>query len=55
MMYSLRQMDRDDKISQQVTMDVFAQIYPLATIEAVLEQQHAGKQKARRLRSLSVV
>lgn len=51
-MYSVRQMDVDDKVSQHVTMDIFAHIYAPETIEKLLQKQRAQEPKERRLRDV---
>ncbi len=51
-MYSVRQMDVDDKVSQHVTMDIFAHIYAPETREKLLQEQRAHEPKQRRLRSV---
>jgi len=45
-------MDVDDKVSQHVTMDIFAHIYAPETIEKLLQEQRAHEPKQRRLRSV---
>jgi len=49
-MYSVRQMDVDDKVGQHVTMDIFAHIYAPETIEKLVQEQRAKAPKERRLR-----
>src|SRR5437763_882336 len=51
-MYSVRQMDVDDKVSQHVTMDIFAHIYAPESIEKLLQEQRAHEPKQRRLRGV---
>ena len=51
-MYSVRQMDVDDKVSQHVTMDIFAHIYAPETREKLLQEQRAQEPKERRLRDV---
>lgn len=49
-MYSLRQIALDDKISQQVSIEVFTQIYPTEMIQTLVEQDPQVQQKQRRVR-----
>jgi hypothetical protein len=50
-MYSLRQMALDDKISEQVSMEVLRQVYPTQIVQQCLEQHvPAEPAKARRIR-----
>src|SRR2546426_10234124 len=49
-MYSLRQIALDDKISQQVSIEVFTQIYPTEMIQTLVEQDLQVQKKQRRVR-----
>ncbi len=49
-MYSLRQMDVDDKVCQQVDVALLARVYPRAVIERCVEQSQPWADKARRVR-----
>ena len=49
-MYSLRQIDLNDKIGQQVSIEVFTQIYPADRIESLVEQDPQVQKKQRRVR-----
>lgn len=51
-MYSVRQIDVDDKVSQHVNMELFAEIYPPETIEQLVQAQRERDPKERRLRCL---
>jgi len=51
-MYSLRQIDVDDKVSQHVNLDMFAEISPPETIEHLVQEQRERDPKQRRLRCL---
>ena len=51
-MYSVRQIDVDDKVSQHVNLDIFAETYPLETIEKLVQEQRERDPKERRLRCL---
>jgi len=48
--YSLRQMDLNDKISEQVSVGVFSQIYPTNVIDTLVEQSPDVQKKKRRVR-----
>ena len=54
-MYSLRQIALDDKISQQVSVEVFTQIYPPQTIQTLVEQDQQVQKKPRRVRHFVTV
>jgi Insertion element 4 transposase N-terminal len=49
-MYSLRQIDLNDKISEQVSIGVFAQIYPTNVMHPLVEQSPDVQKKERRVR-----
>jgi hypothetical protein len=49
-MYSLRQIDLHDKISEQVSIGVFSQIYPTNVIHTLVEQSPDVQKKQRRVR-----
>jgi hypothetical protein len=49
-MFSLRQMDVDDKVCEQVDMALFEEIYPKEGIEQCVEQSASWMQKKRRRR-----
>ena len=54
-MYSLRQMALDDKISRQVSVEVFTQTYPPQTIQTLVEQDPHVQEKQRRVRHFVTV
>ena len=45
-MYSLRQIDLTDKISEQVNIGFFSQIYPTKVIDTLVEQSRDVQQKS---------
>jgi DDE family transposase/transposase IS4-like protein len=49
-MYTLRQMERNDKIGEHLSLDVFASIYPPESVEALSEQYRADHEKKKRVR-----
>lgn len=49
-MYSLRHLAMDDKISEQISMEVLTQIYPTETLRTLVEQSPEVQQKQRRVR-----
>ena len=49
-MYSLRPIDLNDKISEQVSIGVFSKIYPTKVIQMVVEQSPDVQKKQRRVR-----
>lgn len=51
-MYKVRQIDVDDKVSQHVNLDLFAEIYPPELIEQLVQEQRERDPKQRRVRSL---
>src|SRR2546421_1336296 len=50
LMYSLRHLALDDKISEQISIGVLTQIYPTETLYTLLEQSPEVQQKPRRVR-----
>jgi hypothetical protein len=54
-MYSLRQMERNDKMCEQLSLDVFAQIYPIKSVERLIEQYRVKPEKKQRVRQFTGV
>src|SRR5437660_3376214 len=50
LMYSLRKIDLNDKISEQVSIGVCSQIYPTNVIDTLVEQSADVQKKKRRVR-----
>jgi Insertion element 4 transposase N-terminal/Transposase DDE domain len=54
-MYSLREMDIDDKVCEQVSLTMLSRIYPKEAIERCVEQSQPWASKARRVRLSTLV
>jgi hypothetical protein len=54
-MYSLRQLDRNDKMCEQLSLDAFASIYPPESVESLIEQHRANPEKKKRVRQFTSV
>lgn len=54
-MYSLRQMERNDKMCEQLSLDVFAQIYPVEQVEKLIERYRSTPEKKQRVRQFTGV
>lgn len=52
-MYSLRQMERNDKMCEQLSLDVFASIYPPEKVESLIEQYRVHREKKKRVRAFT--
>jgi hypothetical protein len=48
-------MERNDKMCEQLSLDVFASIYPQETVESLIEQHRASLEKKRRVRQFTGV
>jgi Insertion element 4 transposase N-terminal len=54
-MYSLRQMERNDKMCEQLSLDAFAAIYPPEMVESLIEQYRVKSEKKQRVRQFTGV
>ncbi len=55
MPFSLRQWNADDKFCHAINLDVFSELYPLETVNQVLNECHAMEQRVRKLTMSAVV
>ena len=54
-MYSLRQLERNDKMCEALSLDVFASIDPIETVEKLIEQHRSYPETKRRVRQFTEI
>jgi hypothetical protein len=54
-MYTLRQMEHNDKMCEQLSLDVFADIYPPEQVASLIEQYRTNREKQQRVRQFTGV